>query len=116
MGGTREGPDRHVYPILARAELAASPTRRVVRRAHARRGRLRGMRVYLGCDHAGFELKNHLMGWLVDNGYEPVDCGPSTYVDDDDYPPYIIDTSLRVIADYGSLGVVIGGSGNGEQI
>jgi ribose 5-phosphate isomerase B len=74
------------------------------------------MRVYVGCDHAGFELKNHLLGWLADNGYEPVDCGPATYADDDDYPPYIIDTALRVIADHGSFGIVIGGSGNGEQI
>ena len=74
------------------------------------------MRVYLGCDHAGFELKNHLVGWLTDNGYEPVDCGPATYADDDDYPPYIIDTALRVVADQGSFGIVIGGSGNGEQI
>jgi len=74
------------------------------------------MRVYLGCDHAGFELKNQLVGWLADNGYDPVDCGPATYADDDDYPPYIIDTALRVVADQGSFGIVIGGSGNGEQI
>src|SRR5665811_2180306 len=58
-------------------------------------GRLRAMRVYLGSDHAGFELKNHLVGWLLDNGHEPVDCGPSNYVDDDDYPPYVIDTAVR---------------------
>lgn len=74
------------------------------------------MRVYLGSDHAGFELKNHLVGWLVDNGHEPVDCGPATYAADDDYPPYVIDAAIRVAADRGSLGIVIGGSGNGEQI
>jgi ribose 5-phosphate isomerase B len=74
------------------------------------------MRVYIGSDHAGFELKTHLIGWLTDSGHEPVDCGPPSYVEDDDYPPYIIATALRVAADRGSLGIVIGGSGNGEQI
>jgi ribose 5-phosphate isomerase B len=74
------------------------------------------MRVYIGSDHAGFELKTHLIGWLTDSGHEPVDCGPPTYVEDDDYPPYIIATAVRVAADRGSLGIVIGGSGNGEQI
>jgi ribose 5-phosphate isomerase B len=74
------------------------------------------MRVYLGSDHAGFELKAHLFGWLLDNGHEPVDCGPSAYLPDDDYPPYVIAAAIRVAADRGSLGVVIGGSGNGEQM
>ncbi len=37
------------------------------------------MRVYLGSDHAGFELKNHLVDWLKANGHEPVDCGPHIY-------------------------------------
>jgi ribose 5-phosphate isomerase B len=74
------------------------------------------MRVYLGSDHAGFELKAHLISWLTDNGHEPVDCGPAIYEPDDDYPPFVIAAALRVAADRGSLGVVIGGSGNGEQI
>jgi ribose 5-phosphate isomerase B len=74
------------------------------------------MRVYLGSDHAGLELKTHLIGWLLENGHEPVDCGPATYEPDDDYPPYVIAAALRVAADHDSFGVVIGGSGNGEQI
>jgi ribose 5-phosphate isomerase B len=74
------------------------------------------MRVYLGSDHAGFELKAHLVSWLTDNGHEPVDCGPESYDPDDDYPPYVIAAAVKVAADKGSLGVVIGGSGNGEQI
>ncbi len=74
------------------------------------------MRVYLGSDHAGFELKAHLVNWLAENGHEPVDCGPASYVPDDDYPPYVIAAAMKVAADRGSLGVVIGGSGNGEQI
>jgi len=74
------------------------------------------MRVYLGSDHAGFELKAHLVAWLYENGHEPVDCGPATYDPDDDYPPCVIAAAIAVAADRGSLGVVIGGSGNGEQI
>lgn len=74
------------------------------------------MRVYLGSDHAGFELKAHLASWLVENGHEPVDCGPASYEPDDDYPPFVIAAAMGVAADRGSLGVVIGGSGNGEQI
>jgi ribose 5-phosphate isomerase B len=74
------------------------------------------MRVYLGSDHAGFALKSQLLQRLPALGYDPVDCGPATYRDGDDYPPYCLATATRVIADPGSLGVVIGGSGNGEQI
>ena len=48
------------------------------------------MRVYLGSDHAGFELKTCLIEWLAGAGHEPVDCGPETYVEDDDYPPYVM--------------------------
>ncbi|MFL6129487.1 MAG: ribose-5-phosphate isomerase [Mycobacteriales bacterium] len=74
------------------------------------------MRVYLGSDHAGFELKTHLLEHLAAAGHETVDCGPTAYDPEDDYPPYCFATGERVIADPGSLGVVIGGSGNGEQI
>ena len=74
------------------------------------------MRVYLGSDHAGFELKASLIEHLTAAGHESVDCGPTAYDPDDDYPPYCFETGERVLADPGSLGVVIGGSGNGEQI
>ncbi|MGX7679152.1 ribose-5-phosphate isomerase [Jatrophihabitans sp. DSM 45814] len=74
------------------------------------------MRVYLGSDHAGLELKGVLIAHLASGGHEPVDCGPSEYVATDDYPTYCIPTALRVVGDPGSLGIVIGGSGNGEQI
>ena len=74
------------------------------------------MRVYLGSDHAGFELKAHLLKYLMAKGYEVVDVGPHEYDPDDDYPKFCIETGERVAADPGSLGVVIGGSGNGEQI
>ena len=74
------------------------------------------MRVYLGSDHAGFELKVHLAGHLVKRGYELIDVGPRDYDPDDDYPAFCLYTGDRVVANPGSLGVVIGGSGNGEQI
>lgn len=72
--------------------------------------------MYLGSDHAGYELKNHLAAWLKDAGHEPVDCGPHIYDAQDDYPPFCLRTAERTAADPGSLGIVIGGSGNGEQI
>jgi ribose 5-phosphate isomerase B len=74
------------------------------------------MRVYLGSDHAGYELKVHLASHLATEGYEVIDVGPPRYDPDDDYPAYCLATAARVVADAGSLGVVIGGSGNGEQI
>jgi ribose 5-phosphate isomerase B len=74
------------------------------------------VRVYLGSDHAGFELKTRLIEWLADAGHEPVDCGPEVYEADDDYPPYVMRAAHGVAGEPGSLGIVIGGSGNGEQI
>ncbi|MER0244129.1 ribose-5-phosphate isomerase [Streptomyces sp. HSW2009] len=74
------------------------------------------MRVYLGSDHAGYELKNHLVEWLTAAGHEPVDCGPHIFDAQDDYPPFCLRAAERTVADEGSLGIVLGGSGNGEQI
>jgi ribose 5-phosphate isomerase B len=74
------------------------------------------VRVYLGSDHAGYELKSALVKRIAELGHEPVDCGPATYENGDDYPVYVLRAARAVAADPGSLGVVIGGSGNGEQI
>jgi ribose 5-phosphate isomerase B len=74
------------------------------------------VRVYLGSDHAGFELKATLVAALEKAGHEPADCGPHSYDADDDYPVYVLRAAEGVIGDPGSLGIVIGGSGNGEQI
>ena len=74
------------------------------------------MRVYLGADHAGYELKQAIIEHLTDTGHEPVDCGAFEYDAVDDYPAFCIDAACRVVADPGSLGIVLGGSGNGEQI
>jgi len=74
------------------------------------------MRVYLGSDHAGYELKMHLVNHLTKQGHDVVDVGPHVYDPEDDYPAFCLHTSAKVVADEGSLGIVIGGSGNGEQI
>ncbi len=78
------------------------------------------MRVHLGSDHAGLDLKDHLLRWLVDQGHEPVDHGPVVHDPDDDYPVFCLRAAEAVAAEReaggDSLGVVIGGSGNGEQM
>jgi ribose 5-phosphate isomerase B len=74
------------------------------------------MRVYLGSDHAGFELKQAIIEHLESGGHEPIDCGALTYDAEDDYPAFCIAAAERTVADPDSLGIVIGGSGNGEQI
>ena len=71
------------------------------------------MRVYLGSDHAGFELKAHLLQVLAADGHDVVDVGSVAYDDQDDYPPPCITAAARTVADPGSLCIVIGGSGNG---
>jgi ribose 5-phosphate isomerase B len=78
------------------------------------------MRVHLGSDHAGLDLKEHLLGWLADQGHEVVDHGPFVHDPLDDYPVFCLRAGEAVVADAGegkdACGVVIGGSGNGEQI
>ena len=74
------------------------------------------MRVHLGSDHAGYELKEALKVRLSELGHEPIDHGPEEFVPTDDYPPYVLRAAQAVSVEAGSLGVVIGGSGNGEAI
>ena len=78
------------------------------------------MRVHLGSDHAGLELKDHLLTWLIDHGHEAVDHGPFVFDALDDYPVFCLRAAEGVVADQSdgveALGVVIGGSGNGEQM
>lgn len=74
------------------------------------------MRVHIASDHAGFELKTHLISWLSANGHEPVDHGAHTFDALDDYPPFCVAAAAAAVAEPGSLAIVIGGSGNGEQI
>lgn len=74
------------------------------------------MRVHLASDHAGFALKSHLLTHLAAQGHDVVDHGAFEYDAEDDYPAFCIAAGEAVAAEPGSLGVVIGGSGNGEQI
>ncbi|MCV7346112.1 ribose-5-phosphate isomerase [Mycolicibacterium rhodesiae] len=74
------------------------------------------MRVYLGSDHAGYELKQAIIEHLKNGGHEPIDCGAYSYDAEDDYPAFCIAAATKTLADPDSLGIVIGGSGNGEQI
>jgi ribose 5-phosphate isomerase B len=74
------------------------------------------MRLHIGSDHAGLELKNELLAHLVNNGHDVTDHGPYEYDALDDYPDFCIPAAQAVAKDASSLGIVIGGSGNGEQI
>jgi ribose 5-phosphate isomerase B len=74
------------------------------------------VRIHVAADHAGFELKAALVARLRADGHEVVDHGAATYDPADDYPSFCITAGQAVAADPGSLGVVVGGSGNGEQI
>lgn len=78
------------------------------------------LRVHIATDHAGMELSAHLIEHLGAKGYEMVDHGPKLYDAEDDYPSFCIHAAQAVVADQGAgvaaLGIVLGGSGNGEQI
>jgi ribose 5-phosphate isomerase B len=74
------------------------------------------MRIHVAADHAGFELKSALTEHLRAGGHEVVDHGAHEYDAQDDYPPVCFAAGAAVVAEPGTLGVVIGGSGNGEQI
>lgn len=74
------------------------------------------MRVHIASDHAGYELKAIAITHLENNGYEVIDHGALTYDPKDDYPAFCFEAAQATVNDPGSLGIVIGGSGNGEQI
>jgi len=78
------------------------------------------MRVHIATDHAGLELSAHLRRHLTSSGHEVIDHGPTAYDPEDDYPAFCIRAALAVVADQAAgtqaLGIVLGGSGNGEQI
>ena len=67
------------------------------------------MKVYIGSDHAGFEMKKDLISYLKEQELEAIDCGPEKYVHDDDYPDYV--SKEKTV-----IGIVIGRNGQGEAI
>ena len=74
------------------------------------------MRIHIGSDHAGLEFKNVIVKHLEGKGHTVIDHGPHHYDPLDDYPVFCIPCAEGVAGDPGSLGVVLGGSGNGEQM
>jgi ribose 5-phosphate isomerase B len=74
------------------------------------------MKIHLGCDHAGFELKEKVAIHLKNKGHEVIDHGAKKFNAVDDYPVFCFLASQAAAKDPSSLAIVIGGSGNGEQI
>jgi ribose 5-phosphate isomerase B len=74
------------------------------------------MRIHIGSDHAGLEFKGKIVAHLQAKGHDVVDHGPHTFDPLDDYPVFCIPAAEAVAKEPGSLGIVLGGSGNGEQI
>lgn len=75
------------------------------------------MKIYIASDHAGYNLKNQLLHFLIDKGNEVIDCGPYEFNEADDYPDYVASVASEVSQDPNrSFGIVIGGSGQGEAI
>lgn len=74
------------------------------------------MRIHIAADHAGYEFKQILLDRLRDEGHDVVDHGAPSYDAGDDYPAFCIAAAEAVAKDGGSLGIVLGGSGNGEQM
>lgn len=74
------------------------------------------MKIYIAADHAGFKLKNKIKAYLISLGHEVVDKGPFEYNESDDYPDFIEPAARGVSNDPGSIGIILGGSGQGEAI
>ncbi|WP_111719013.1 ribose-5-phosphate isomerase [Homoserinimonas sp. OAct 916] len=78
------------------------------------------MRIHIATDHAGLQFSRLLNQHLTDAGHEVIDHGPTEYDALDDYPAFCINAAKGVVRDQGAgipaLGVVFGGSGNGEQM
>ena len=74
------------------------------------------MRVHIGGDHAAYELLGELVSFLEAEGHEVTNHGPHDFDAEDDYPVFVLRAAEAVAADLGSRGVVLGGSGNGEQM
>lgn len=74
------------------------------------------MKIYIGTDHAGFELKEKLKKWLGNSGHEVIDKGAFEYNEEDDYTDFVIPAAESVAGDNNSVGIILGGSGQGEAM
>lgn len=74
------------------------------------------MKIAIASDHAGFAIKNKLKDALKSKGHDVVDCGPESFDENDDYPDFIGKAAEMVSSDNTITGIILGGSGQGEQI
>ena len=72
--------------------------------------------IHIGTDHAGFEMKEELKRFLEMREYEVIDHGAYEYDENDDYPDFVLPVALAVSEDEHSLGIILGGSGQGEAM
>ncbi len=74
------------------------------------------MKIYIGSDHAGFSLKETVKLWLKEKGHDVTDCGANSLDPNDDYPPFMKAVAEHVVKDPESVGILFGGSGQGEAM
>lgn len=74
------------------------------------------MKIYIGADHAGYEMKEMLKKYLAELGHQVEDKGAFKYEPDDDYPDFVLPVARAVASDSESRGIIIGGSGQGEAM
>lgn len=72
--------------------------------------------IYIGSDHAGYELKEKLKIFLKEHGYKISDKGAFKLDNEDDYPDFIVPVAQAVASDSESFGIILGGSGEGEAM
>ncbi len=74
------------------------------------------MKIFIGADHTGYEMKEKLKDYLGELGYEVVDKGAFELNKDDDYPDFIKPVAEAVSLEVGSMGIILGASGQGEAM
>ena len=74
------------------------------------------MKIYIASDHTGFEIKKELINYFTDLGHTLEDKGPFEYDKEDDYPDFVRPVAEAVTAESGSMGIILGGSGQGEAM
>jgi len=77
---------------------------------------IKSLKIFLATDHAGFAAKEAVREWLLEEGYNVSDCGAYEHNPEDDYPAFIIKAAKAVAVDTGALGIIFGGSGQGEAM